>query len=90
MLGPADIPVPRVDLQVHELSDGIVIYDSRDEKVYSFNITAGAVWQECNGTSTVADIIQQIQTHCSAPPPQVAADVSTTLAAMVSFGLLET
>jgi len=57
--------VERTDLDalvVNELPDGSkVIVDSRNEKVFALNATAGAAWDACSGPSTLNQVAENMQ-----------------------------
>jgi hypothetical protein len=49
-------------LVVSELPDGSkVIVDSRNEKVFALNATAGAAWDACSGPTTVSRVAEEMQ-----------------------------
>jgi len=49
-------------LVVNELPDGSkVIVDSRNEKVFALNATAGAAWDACSGPTTLHRVAQEMQ-----------------------------
>jgi Coenzyme PQQ synthesis protein D (PqqD) len=50
------------DLIVNGLPDGSkVIVDSRNEKVFALNPTAGAAWDACGSETTVAKVAEQMR-----------------------------
>lgn len=50
------------DLAVNELPDGSrVIVDSKNEKVFALNATAGAAWDACSGPTTLSGVTEQMR-----------------------------
>lgn len=53
------------DLLVNGLPDGSkVIVDSRSEKVFALNATAGAAWDACSSQTTVAKVAEDMRRTC--------------------------
>ena len=50
------------DLAVKQLPDGSrVIVDSRNEKVFALNATAGAAWDACSSPTTLSKVAEDMQ-----------------------------
>jgi hypothetical protein len=50
------------DLVINQLPDGSkVIVDSRNEKVFALNATAGAAWDACSASTTLAKVAMEMQ-----------------------------
>jgi hypothetical protein len=50
------------DLVINQLPDGSkVIVDSRSEKVFALNSTAGAAWDACSGSTTLSNVAKEMQ-----------------------------
>ncbi len=50
------------DLAVNQLPDGSkVIVDSRNEKVFALNATAGAAWDACSSPTTLSNVAEDMQ-----------------------------
>ena len=47
-------------LVVEELTDELLVYDLERNKAHCLNLTAAAVWKQCNGRRTVADIARRL------------------------------
>jgi hypothetical protein len=53
------------DLVVNGLPDGSkVIVDSKHEKVYALNATAGAAWDACIGQTTLSKVAEDMRRSC--------------------------
>jgi hypothetical protein len=53
-------PVQAEGLEVHEVDDGLVVYQSQPECVHHLNSTAALVFDLCDGSSTVPEISGQL------------------------------
>jgi hypothetical protein len=53
-------PVRAEGLEVHEVDDGLVIYQSQPECVYHLNNTSAIVFELCDGSNTVPEISRQL------------------------------
>ena len=50
------------NLVINQLPDGSkVIVDSRNEKVFALNATAGAAWDACSASTTLAKVAKEMQ-----------------------------
>lgn len=68
------------DLEVHEVEDGLVVYDPRSDRVHYLNHTAGLVLELCDG-QTPARIAELIGTafELDAAPTQAVDECIATL-----------
>ena len=76
-------PLRVSDLDVHEVEDGYVVYDERNDRVHYVNATAVLVLELCNGERTsgqIADLVRKAFGLDHAPLAEVSECV-TTLAA---------
>jgi hypothetical protein len=80
----AKLPVRRDDLRVqrhaHGGTDGVIV-DARGQEV-SLNATAYAVWQQCDGVTTVEELIDAICMLFRTHPDDVRTDIERTLEAL--------
>jgi hypothetical protein len=56
-------------LVVQELNDEVLIFDLNTSKAYSLNETSAAIWNLCDGLSSVSDITQKLSTKLKQPVP---------------------
>lgn len=81
-------PEPAPELDVHEVEDGLVIYDLRSERVHYLNETASFVFILCTGEHDVARIVELIQGAWELPEaPQ--AEVTACLEQLRDEGLIQ-
>jgi len=83
-----DAPRRRDDLTVAEIDGETVIYDPRDATVHHLNSSATIVWSCCDGTSSVADIIDDIAQAFGLAVADIADQIHTALSAFEDSGLL--
>jgi hypothetical protein len=76
----------RQDLIVKELQDEVMVYDSKRNKAFCLNQTSAAVWQHCDGNTTIPQITQALRGIDSSMNDSV---VWFALQQLESDGLLE-
>lgn len=55
------LPRARIDgLVVKELTDEVLVYDLHCDKAHCLNLTAAAVWKQCDGRSTATQIARRL------------------------------
>ncbi len=57
---PPERPVRAEGLEVHEVADGLVVYQAQPECVHHLNNTAAIVFELCDGKNTVPEISEQL------------------------------
>jgi PqqD family protein of HPr-rel-A system len=57
---PFPVPARRGEVQEHELDGEAVLFDPASGRAFHLNETALAVWRQCDGQSTAADIAAQL------------------------------
>jgi hypothetical protein len=61
MKEPSNLPRARREgLVVEELTDELLVYDLERNRAHCLNVTAAAVWKQCDGHSTAADIARRL------------------------------
>ena len=82
------MPEPAPELDVHEVEDGLVIYDLRSERVHYLNETASFVFVLCTGEQDTARITELVQGAWElAEPPH--AEVNACLEQLRDEGLIQ-
>lgn len=74
-------------LDVHEVEDGLVVYDLGTDRVHYLNPTASAILTFCDGTRTEADLAAIVKDAWSLEQPPVA-DVHDCLVQLRREGVL--
>jgi hypothetical protein len=80
-------PTPAPDLDVHEVDDGLVIYDLASERVHYLNGTAALVFTLCTGAnddSRIAELVARVF-RLEQPP---STEVDACLAQLRGEGLI--
>ena len=57
----------QTQLVIQEISDELVIYDLKRNKVHTLNPTAAWVWQHCDGKTSHAELASRLQAHLDTP-----------------------
>lgn len=84
----ASDPPSLVDgLEVNEVKDGLIVYESDRERVHYLNATAAVVFTLCDGTNDVATIARLVAAAYHLDEPAVA-EVEACLAQLEDEGLL--
>ena len=84
-----DVPRPGSGILFRELDDGCVLYDPRNEKVHSLNLTAGFIWCLIDGSRSLGEIAAEISSASDADTAAVLTDVLRTADEFARQGLLE-
>jgi PqqD family protein of HPr-rel-A system len=53
-------PVPTEGLEVHDVEDGLVVYDTATSRVHYLNATATLVFEVCDGTRSADAIVELV------------------------------
>lgn len=64
---PSDRPVRSDNLEVHRVEDGCVVYVVATAEVHFLNDTALYVFDRCDGSSTVAELQQELDAFSTTP-----------------------
>jgi hypothetical protein len=68
-----DLPAAIAGLEVHEVEDGLVVYDAEHDRVHYLNATASVVFTFCDGAHAVDQITELVRAAWDLPDPPVAA-----------------
>ena len=55
------VPVAKESVELEELDDGGILYDTEKDEVHSLNSTAAAVWICCDGNHSVKEIADVVE-----------------------------
>lgn len=53
-------PARTEGLDVHDVEDGLVVYDTKTDRVHYLNATATLVFEVCDGTRTADTIVELV------------------------------
>lgn len=81
-------PRARDDLDIHEVEDGLVIYDTDRDRVHYLNHTATLVLALCTGANSEAVIAEQLANAFALDPAVAAAEAAACLSTLRQEGLL--
>lgn len=74
-------------LDVHEVPDGYVVYQTARDKVHYLNKTAAIIFEFCDGQHDEADIVSRVATAFELAP-KMHQEVSNCLGSLIDEGLL--
>jgi hypothetical protein len=60
-------PEPAPELDVHEVEDGLVVYDLTNDRVHYLNPTASLVFALCDGEHDVEEIAEMVRAAWELP-----------------------
>lgn len=73
-------PRRRSDIKVEALPDGsAVLYDQAAKMAYPLTVSAARIWQACDGTRTVATIVEELAATYDASAQVIERDVRAFL-----------
>ena len=73
-----------------ELDDNVAVYDEVGELLILLNAGAAAVWERCDGVTTVRALVTDLQSlHEEEPPEAIQDDVFQTIRKLADLGLVE-
>ena len=68
--------------------DRLFVLDNRTDVVHELNATAAAIWESCDGETTVQELIEAIAELTGRGPEQVAGEVDELVIDLTRRGLL--
>lgn len=66
----ADKALPRArttDLEIQDLTDEVLVYDTKRHHAHCLNRLAALVWRHCNGHTTHAEMAMHLHKHLGVP-----------------------
>jgi hypothetical protein len=72
-----------------ELAGCVVVFNERGGRVRSFNATGSIIWQQLDGSATVAEIAEVIAAELPVAPNVARADVCAFARDLVRHGFVE-
>jgi len=84
-----NLPRWQSDLSVRVVDGETVILDRQGGLIHQLNHTASIIWQQCNGTSTITDIVHQLSQEFDIDSEAARQDVLTILGQLRQLSLLK-
>lgn len=83
------LPQARVDVQSADFGSEVMIYDPRSDLYHFLNATARQIWQLCDGSHGIDDMVDDVlKTFPQVPETQVRRDVERVVQDFVEKGLV--
>ena len=82
------LPAHRTGASAVELDDNVAVYDDIGQLLILLNSSAAAVWERCDGRTTVDDMVCVLAVADDADADDIAEDVRRTVAKLVELGLV--
>jgi hypothetical protein len=83
------VPVRREGASAVELDDNLAVYDDVGQLMILLNSSAGAVWNLCDGSTTVAAMIRDLAETYPDQASVIGEDVRETLRKLAELGLVD-
>jgi hypothetical protein len=82
------VPARRGGASAVELDDNVALYDEVGQLLILLNTSAAAVWERCDGTTTLDVMARELAAAHGADAAVVAEDVRQTVGKLAELGLL--
>jgi Coenzyme PQQ synthesis protein D (PqqD) len=82
------LPVAEAWASTVEFEEKLVIYDGRTHAMLILNVSAGQIWERCDGTRTLDEIVVELSELHRVDPMRVRDDVWSTVAKLASLDLI--
>jgi hypothetical protein len=80
--------IDRADgLEIHDVPDGYIVYQTARDKVHYLNKTAAIIFEFCDGQRDKSDIVSRVATAFELAP-RMHDEVSNCLDSLINEGLL--
>ena len=84
------VPRRRPGASAIELDDNVAVYDDAGQLLILLNVSAAAVWEQCDGATTFGDLAEAlVQAHTDESPDSIARDAWQTVRKLADLGLVE-
>jgi len=77
-------------LNIRVVDGETVVFDRREELIHQLNLTAGYIWDRCDGKSSVVKITNQFPKAFDVDSKTAGKDVDAIVSQLRSLNLLET
>ena len=82
------VPVRRDGAAAVELDDNVALYDELGQLLILLNTSAAAVWERCDGATTLNAMVRELVAAHAADAAVIGEDVRQTVAKLAELGLL--
>jgi Coenzyme PQQ synthesis protein D (PqqD) len=82
------LPTRRAGAPAVELDDNVAVYDDVGQLLILLNTSAAAVWEHCDGRTSVDDMVRVLALAHGADVDDIAEDVRRTVAKLAELGLV--
>jgi hypothetical protein len=86
--GEVTLPLRRTAASTVELDDNVAVYDDVGQLLILLNTSAAAVWERCDGTTPVDDMVRELAAAHGADATEIALDVRQTVDKLMELGLV--
>ncbi len=73
------VPVTKKCVEIEELDDGCILYDTEKDEVHSLNSTAASIWICCDGKHSVKEIADVVEKCFKSESKSVTRDIIKTI-----------
>ncbi len=84
----ASLPVRRDEASVVQLDDNVALYDEVGQLLILLNVSAALVWEFCDGSTTVDEMVRQLAAAHPDDARVIGEDVRQTLRKLADLGLV--
>ncbi len=81
-------PLRREDAAAVQLDDNVALYDDVGQLLIMLNSSAAAIWECCDGTTTVDDMVRELTAAHPDDADVIGEDVRLTVRKFVELGLV--
>lgn len=82
-------PEPKSNIIAREIEDEMILYNPEEDQVHLLNTTAAAVYDLCDGSNTVKDIIGILRANMPFLAIDIEKDVLQLLSSLSEKGILK-
>ncbi len=82
------VPVTKECVEIEELDDGCILYDTKKDEVHSLNSTAASVWLCCDGNHAIKEIADVVETCLESERKPILRDIIKIINDFSKKGLL--
>lgn len=86
--GAPSRPTRRAGASTVALDDNLAVYDDVGQLLVLLNTSAAAVWEHCDGVTTLDDMVETLAAAYADDPAEIGEDVRQTVRKLVELGLV--